>query len=232
MKRAVTYARVSGDDRHTEGRNLASQSRMTKEYALARSYQIVAELAEDDKGASGASFELEMLNRVREMARNREFDVLIVREIDRLSRSLAKQLVVEDELKRNIVRIEYVIGEYPDTPEGNLMKHVKASIAEYEREKTRERTMRGRLDKLKGGKLMGNCLPYGYKKEGEREKAVVLIDEVKVDVVKDIFKRLLIERTSIRKIARELTAKRVPVPGIAYNRPGVGIGHHAQSVAY
>jgi len=42
--------------------------------------------------------------------------VLVVREIDRLSLSLEKQLPVEDEPKRNSVAIEYVLGEYPDTP--------------------------------------------------------------------------------------------------------------------
>ena len=73
---------------------------MCREYALAHDYELIAELAEDDRGASGASFELEQLNSVRDMARNRMFDVLVVREIDRLSRNLAKQLIVEEELKR------------------------------------------------------------------------------------------------------------------------------------
>ena len=66
--------------------------------------------------------------------RKRLFDVLVVREIDRLSRNLAKQLIVE-EMKRDVVQIEYVLGEFPDTPEGNFMKQVRASVAEYEREK-------------------------------------------------------------------------------------------------
>jgi DNA invertase Pin-like site-specific DNA recombinase len=51
----------------------------------------VAELAEDVQGASGASFELPKLNRVLDMAEAGEFDVLAVRELDRLSRNLAKQ---------------------------------------------------------------------------------------------------------------------------------------------
>ena len=56
---------------------------------------IVAELAEDDRGASGASFELPELSKVLELARTSAFDVLVVRELDRLSRRLAKQLIVE-----------------------------------------------------------------------------------------------------------------------------------------
>ena len=61
-KRAVLYARVSGDDRGKDGRNLKSQLDMGREYANGHGYTIIAELAEDDKGASGASFELPQLS--------------------------------------------------------------------------------------------------------------------------------------------------------------------------
>ena len=79
MKRAVLYARVSGDDRRNEDRNLAGQLTMCRDYARSRGYEIVTELAEDDRGASGAAFELEQLNRASEMARNGAFDVFVTR---------------------------------------------------------------------------------------------------------------------------------------------------------
>ncbi|HNM37846.1 MAG TPA: recombinase family protein, partial [Anaerolineales bacterium] len=81
--RAVTYARVSGDDRVKDGRNLSGQLDICREHALKKGYQIVAELSEDDRGASGVSFELPALNQALEMAKNGEFDILVVREIDR-----------------------------------------------------------------------------------------------------------------------------------------------------
>ena len=144
QKRTVLYARVSGDDRGNDGRNLISQLDMCRDYAKQQGYVIAAELAEDDRGASGAEIDLPQLNRIRKMAAAGEIDVLTVRELDRLSRNMVKQLIVEDELKRAGVTIEYVIGAYPDTPEGNLMKHVRATVAEYEREKITERMVRGR----------------------------------------------------------------------------------------
>ena len=57
-KRAVLYARVSGDDRGSDGRNLAGQLDMCREHAERQIWRIVAELAEDDRGASSALFEL------------------------------------------------------------------------------------------------------------------------------------------------------------------------------
>ena len=98
MRRAVLYARVSGDDTKTEGRNLDGQIQMCREYAEGNGWSVVAELAEDDRGASGAELDLPKLNEMLGMARRGEFDILVVREIDRLSRSLPKQLFIEDEI--------------------------------------------------------------------------------------------------------------------------------------
>lgn len=70
---------------------------MGKEYAEGKGYSIVAELAEDDRGASGASMDLPQLHQVFSMAQAGEYDVLVVREMDRLSRRLAKQLIIEEE---------------------------------------------------------------------------------------------------------------------------------------
>jgi site-specific DNA recombinase len=162
-KRAVLYARVSGDDRGKEGRNLASQLEMCRQYAQEQSWEVVTELAEDDRGASGASFELPELGRALEMAEAGDIDVLAVRELDRLSRNLAKQLVVEEELNRHNVKVEYVLEEYADTPEGRLNKHIRATIAEFEREKITERMLRGRRNKVKAGSvLVAGRPPFGY----------------------------------------------------------------------
>ena len=188
QKLAVLYARVSGDDRHREGRNLLGQLQMCREFAQEQSYQIVAELHEDDRGASGAAFELPQLNLVRDMAQRGEFNVLVVREIDRLSRSLAKQLFVEEELKRHGVQIVYVIGEYPDTPEGSLNKNIRASIAEYERLKISERMVRGRILKVKAGSvLVYGRPPYGYSVTERDKKWVLEIKEEEARIVRLIF---------------------------------------------
>lgn len=49
-KRAVSYARVSSDDRGKGSRNLIGQLEMCCEYALQQGWTIIAELAEDDRG--------------------------------------------------------------------------------------------------------------------------------------------------------------------------------------
>jgi len=187
VKRAVLYARVSGDDRQNEDRNLLSQLDMCRSYAAERDWQIVAELHEDDQGASGAEFELPQLNRIRELARARAFDFLVVCELDRLSRSLVKQLLFEDELVRQGIKIEYVLGEYPDTVEGNMVKLVKAAIAELERLKIQERIARGSESKVRAGSVLLSQSPFGYELVERENRWTLAIDEAEAEIVRQMF---------------------------------------------
>lgn len=65
--RAITYARTSGDDSKKDGRNLAGQLAEVRKRCKDKGYTIIAELAEDDKGASGAEIDLPQLNKIREL---------------------------------------------------------------------------------------------------------------------------------------------------------------------
>lgn len=212
-KRAVIYARVSYDDRKNEARNLEGQIEDGQTYCQERGYQIVAELMEDDRGASGADWDLPKLNEALDMARAGQADVLVTRELDRFARGLAKQLVVEGEFERYGAGVEYILGEYPDTPEGNLMKNVRAVIAEYERLKTRERVTRGLRRVCKDGKVMlhGDKPPYGYRVEDK----MLVIYEPEARIVRLIFTWYVCgdengKRPSIKAIARRLTEMKVP----------------------
>ena len=187
-KRAILYARVSGDDRAMDGRNLAGQLDMCREYAERQGWQVVAELAEDERGVSGARLDAPQLARALDMAAAGQYDVLIVREIDRLARDVGKQYIVEGELKRAGVRIAYVLGEYPDTPEGELQKAIKAAIASYERTKIAERSTRGRRrEASRGSTIVHGKPPYGYDVIHDGDKYQLVINEVQAEVVRLIY---------------------------------------------
>ena len=201
-KRAVLYARVSSDDRDNEGRNLKGQLKMGRESALENGWEIVAELAEDDRGASGADIDLPQLTKALDMAEAGEFDVLVVREMDRLSRSLPKQLFVENELNRAGVKIKYVLYDYPDTIEGQLMKNIRAVLAEYERLKIGERMTRGRRQKVESGSVvMFSRPPYGYRiaDVGDTHLIIHHVDGEEEEIRRDKNNGLV-------------TGKRLPVP--------------------
>lgn len=234
--RAALYARVSKDDTANDGRNLEGQIEMARSYAAEQGYTVVAELAEDVRGASGASFDLPEVNRALSMAEAGEFDILVVREMDRLSRDLAKQLFLENEFRRHGVRIEYVLAQYEDSPEGELMKKVRAVIADYERTKITERSARGRRQKAKAGKWpCDGHAGYGYRQVGKAKQARLVIDKAEAAVVRRIFEMYIGLNGGplpFQTIASILTAEDVPPPnrGAAMNEQYAGEIWHRNTV--
>ena len=221
-KRVILYARVSKDDRRNATSSLEAQLDLTREYAAERGWQIIAELAEDDRGAKGSSFDLPKLNESLDMARAGEFDVLVTRELDRFARGLAKQLVIEREFKQAGVQVEYVLGDYPDTPEGNLNKLIRAVIAEFEAAKIKERMLRGRRNKVRAGHVMTHgSAPYGYKKVETNEGYVALAIEEDAGLVVRLIFNWYVEGVSVNEIVRKLTAMNIPTPTDIKNMRGV-----------
>ncbi len=210
--KAVSYCRVSGNDKaKTDGLNLQGQLNMCREYALNKGYQLVAELAEDERGASGYKTDLPQLNRLLEMARLGQINVVVVRELDRLSRELGKQLAIEKELKRYEVRLECVLAEYSDTPEGTLSKHIRAVFSEYERELITTRMNRGRYLKVKNGSVLcSGKPPYGYRLVKEGLQLRLEINESEANTVRQIYNWYTQDQLSIYALATKLTELKIP----------------------
>ncbi len=208
VERAITYSRVSGDDRKSEGRNIASQMDMGREHCQQKGYHILAELFEDpNKSTSGADFDLPELTRALELAQTGYYDVLVVRELDRLARDIAKQLEVEKTLARHGVRVEYVLYDYPPTAEGELQKHIRAAIAHYEREQIRLRTIRGKRNKAKSGQVIkSSYVAYGYQFSDDGE---YVINSAQAVWVKQIF-NFCLDGMGSQSIADELNRLKVP----------------------
>lgn len=206
---AVIYARVSKDDRNNATSSIEGQLQLGRERAIERGYEIIAEMHEDERGASGAIFDLPVLNEIREMARNGEFKVLIVRDLDRLARDLAKQLIIEQEFKRCRVEIEYVLDQFDDTAEGQFRKNVKAILAEYERQKIKQRMQDGVKRKLARGMIKTSEVPYGYRKTPCGNYFEIVEEEAKF--VRLIFD-MRVRNHSIPDIRRELERQNAPLP--------------------
>lgn len=218
-KRAVLYARVSGDDRQNATSSIDGQLDLCRQYGVKNSYQIIAELAEDDRRpTSGASWDLPQLNKALDMARAGDYDVLITRELDRLARNLAKQLVLEEQLQGYGVEVEYVYGDYANTPEGQLNKQIRAVIAEYEREKINQRMVGGRRRKVAGGEVIvhGNP-PYGYRLAEIDGRAMLEIVEEMAQVIRLIFALFVDDCLGTVAIAKRLNGLGIAAPSVAKN---------------
>lgn len=212
-KRAILYARTSRKD-STEI-SIESQLAMGLAHAHEQGYDVIAQLAEPyDQATPGHDLHLPQITKIRDMARQKQFDVLVVRELDRLSRSVAKQLLIEEELGKFGIEIDYVMADYEKSPEGRLTKNVRAIIAEYEREKITERTLRGKRDRLKlGSTMMSLRRPFGYQiVRLDNGLQTFEIDPTESAMVKQIFSWYL-SGDSLGTIAHRLTDMQFPTVG-------------------
>lgn len=219
MKRAVLYARVSGDDRNNATSSIEGQLKDGRAYAKEHGYTIVGEFTEDaTRHTSGADM-LPELEKVLRLAAQKFFDVLVVRELDRLARNRFKQMSVENELERFGVRVEYVVGRYEDTPDGRLLKGIMAEFAEFEREKIKQRMTRGIERAVKAGNVQigGSYAPYGYDLVKENGRRVLVVNEVEAAVVRQIFDLYGNQGYTLHGLGDWLDGRGVPKPAKGNN---------------
>ena len=210
---AAIYARVSSDRQRRE-QTIQSQTVALRELAAARGLLVPEDLVLEDEGVSGAVLRRPALERLRDLAVEGRFEVLLCHAPDRLARRYAYQVLLLEEFQRAGVEVAFAKEpERSGTPEDELLRQFQGMIAEYERAQIAERCRRGKLHRARAGavSVMARA-PYGYRyvKRSEHADACFEIDETEAPVVREIFRRYLEEDESIAKIARWLTAQEVP----------------------
>jgi DNA invertase Pin-like site-specific DNA recombinase len=135
MKAAI-YARVSTVDQEPE-----NQLQELRRYVEARGWSVVEYV---DRGVSGAKDRRPALDQLLVDAKRRRFDVLVCWRLDRLGRSLKHLITLLDELQSlGVAFISLAEGIDATTPAGKLQMHILGAIAEFERERIRERVLAG-----------------------------------------------------------------------------------------
>ncbi len=210
---AAIYARVSSDRQRRE-QTIQSQTAALRELAAERGLLVPEDLVFEDEGVSGAVLRRPELERLRDLAVEGRFEVLLCHAPDRLARRYAYQVLLLEEFQR--AGIEVIFAKEPErsgTPEDELLRQFQGMIAEYERAQIAERCRRGKLHRARAGavSVMARA-PYGYRyvKRSEHADAFFEIDETEAPVVREIFRRYLEDGESIAKIARWLSAQGVP----------------------
>jgi site-specific DNA recombinase len=206
--RVGIYVRVSTDEQVRHGYSIAEQEEAGRKRAL----EIAGERAEvhvfSDPGQSGAALDRPGLTRLREWAREGRLDVLIVRDLDRLSRKLAHQLLLTEEFEKAGVRLEFLDHEWKNTPEGRLFSSIRGAFSEYEREKIRERMVRCKLQKARMGGLPTYQEPYGYRQENGK----LVEDPAEAEVVRQIYRWFTTEDIGPGAVAERLADMGIPSP--------------------
>lgn len=146
--KVAIYVRVSRLDQDPQNQLLE-----LRRYVQARGWD-AAEFVEH--GISGAKDRRPELDRMLAAVKRKRFDAVVAWKLDRLGRSMRHLVLLLDELRALDVGL-VTLGEGLDTttPAGRMAFGISASVAEFERERLRERTLLG-LDRARAeGKRLG-----------------------------------------------------------------------------
>jgi site-specific DNA recombinase len=210
LYKVLIYARVSTEDQLEKGYSIDSQIEKCTKKAEELSYK-ENEIFVIQDHVSGKNLNREGITKLREIIKSdNKPEMVIIYDPDRLARNLTHQLIVTDEILKNGIRLEFVNFEWKNTPEGMMYYQLRGIFAQYEREKIRERTIRGRMTKLeKHKKLSYDPRLFGY--QFDTTEDVLIVDPKESKVVKLIF-QWASEGHSGEEIARKLAEDGIPAP--------------------
>ncbi len=207
MTRCAIYVRVSTAGQEQDGTSLDTQEEQCRTYAAERGWQVVAVYRETHTGSE--LWERPQMTALRETVRSSAVDVILAYALDRLSRTQTHVAIVAEECVRAGAQLAFVTEDFEQTSVGTFMRGAKAFAAELEREKIAERTQRGMLARVKGGKLRPGGRPlYGYRWTNE-DKGAYVIDEEKATVVRRIYGMIATGRT-LRSVTHALDSEGIP----------------------
>ncbi len=206
MKRAVGYARFSTDLQNEK--SIPDQQALINRYAQLHEYALIKHYA--DAAQSGASIlGREDLLELLDDARQGKFDVVIVEELDRLSRDMEDLAGIHKRLSFMGIEIIAIHEGVASTVTVGL----RGLVGQLFREDNARKVRRGLQGKIRSG-LSAGGKAYGYRPD-PANKGKLLIVEEEAEIVRRIFQEFA-EGKSPAKIAHALAAEKAPAPRANY----------------
>lgn len=230
-KQVAIYARVSTEDQAERGYSLPSQIENCQKFANQKGLDIAIVYQDDVSGAKPIASRPEG-RQLQNAVESRQIKTVIVYQVDRLSRDIVDLLAtVRDWLRAGVEIYALDIGQI--TSELDIVLVIKGWQGGDERQKIRERTMRGRDSKARAGKAVGQGIaPYAYTySNGE-----LTINEAEAQIVRMVYDWYVNGdenggMMSLVGIAKQLTKLGIPTPSqsksIKSKRARYGVWYYA-----
>jgi len=223
---AAVYMRVSTEEQR-ERQSIATQRDFAERFCALHEIPIVDVYADDGISGTVPIEGRQEGKRLLEDARARKFDEVLVYKLDRLGREPRLILNAVKELEDLGVVVKSMTEPFEtSTPAGRFLLTILSGVAGLERDNIIQRSAEGIGRLVREGAWVGGVAPYGYRVEGKRREARLIVSEVPVpgtnlteaDVVRMIFRMVADEGKSCFAVAETLNQIRVP-PGIAREGP-------------
>lgn len=221
--RIATYARVSSEDQAERGTIRTQQAELARWLERMPGLELAGEYVDDGVSGTIPLAERPGGGRLLRAAAAGQFEALLVYQVDRLGRDALDLLALRRRLEALAIVLYTVVEGEPNA----LGFDIQAVVGDYYRHELLRRTADGIDRAAREGRYVGGIVAFGYRVEGEKRSARLVIDERPLptgpspaEVVRRIYGRLALEGWGTRRIAAELNALNVPTH---YARDGRGV---------
>ncbi|MFD0620358.1 recombinase family protein [Paenibacillus sp. GCM10027629] len=205
IRSVALYCRVSTDEQAREGVSLDEQQERLKAYCRAMGWSDQVQLFVDD-GYSAKNLDRPELKRLLHAVKSGRVSRIMVTKLDRMSRRLLDLLNLIDMFQNCEVSFVSISESFDtNTPSGRLTLQVLGAVAEFERERIRERVFENMYHAATTGKWLTQS-PYGY---DLLDKSLV-INEKEADIVRRVYDLYLNEGLGFYSIAKRLNEEGIP----------------------
>lgn len=185
MKKAAVYIRVSTQEQAQEGFSIPAQKERLLAFCKAKDWAVGDVFI--DGGYSGSNLKRPAIEEL--IRRIKEFDVVLVFKLDRLSRSQRDTMYLLEQVFLP-AGVDFVsMNESFDTSTtfGRAMVGILSVFAQLEREQIKERTALGARQKAKRGLWLGGAVPFGYHVNSEGRYVVAPDEAPQIRLLFDLY---------------------------------------------
>jgi len=205
--RVYGYSRVSSEQQRQSGASIEAQAQKIRAQALLKEVTLTEIIT--DEGESGKNFDRPGMKRLLDMVRANEVDMVIVTNLDRVSRSARDtDDLIKLFTKHNVTFISIAQSFDMSTASGRLMMGITALYAQFEREANSERTATA-LQQIKRSGCPAGPAPYGFRAQerpivnGKRQRMPLLPDPAEQHTIK-VARKMREDGVSYRVMAEQL----------------------------
>ena len=221
--KAIIYIRVSTNEQARKGYSLEAQEEYCRKYCKQNDYEVVDVVSDD--GETGRNLKRDGWKAIeKRIEKHQDIDAIVAMKLDRVSRHLGDYIGIKARLEVRGITLALLDSPGIGGAEGKMMEQMSAVFAEYESEKTSERTKIAMQKARESGRIL-HMAPIGLlNSRDDDDRASMIIDSERAPYVIDSFKRMatgLYTQEEIREYENAKgfrTRKNNPVPCETFRR--------------
>ena len=205
MEKAVIYARVSSEEQAKHGFSIENQKKVCIDFAKKQGYYVAKVFV--DEGKSAKNLERPEIQELMDYCSKKKNNInaVVIWRLDRISRNTTDYHgVLRPLFERKGIKLLSATEANVDTIEGDLMRNIGMSFAEYERKIIGFRTIAGLRQKASQGEYPHQA-PIGYKNATREDGSkTIIIDDKNAFYVKRAFELYDSGMYSLRSLTQKL----------------------------